>query len=104
MVSRLVGSVILLALGWVLVQLSQPYMHSYQFEQLVRREVDTPSRAGASVLARTILDQGHSMGFNLTPEDIQVDRLERGYQVNVHYSVPLEVTVYKPMYKSILDF
>ena len=96
MAARIRSGLILLALGLVMLQVAQPYMQGYQFEKLVRQELEQPrSRDQAGSLHKRILDQGRSMGLSIAPEDILVERLVRGYEVRVNYAAPLDFRVYR---------
>lgn len=86
---------ILLAMGAVLVQVSQPYMRSYQFQKLVTEEIEqTEAFYGPATLHQRILDEGRNMNFQIRPDDIHIERVGRGYAVYVKYEVPLETRVY----------
>ena len=96
MASRFIAGLILLGLGFVMVQVSKPYIHSYRFEELVKREVDeTRPRAESGAVHRRVLEEGRAMGMLINAEDVQVERLVRGYQVRVHYAVPVDFVVYR---------
>jgi hypothetical protein len=98
---RVLTGLVLLALGYVMVQLAQPYLHGYQFEQMIRREVSTGTlHAETGAVHRRVVNLAHDMGFIVSDEDVQVDRLVRGYQVRIHYVVPVDLKVYK----SAVDF
>jgi len=93
---RVFAGVILLALGFVMVQLARPYVHGYQFEQMVRRELATGTlHAETGAVHRRVVSQAREMGFIVSDQDVQVDRLVRGYQVRIHYVVPVDLKVYK---------
>jgi hypothetical protein len=95
MLSRVIAALVLLGLGYVLVNLGQPYMHSYQFDQLLKQDVDSPSlHPQTSVLHKQVLRQARDMGFIVSDEDVQVERLVRGFQVRVHYLVPVDLRFY----------
>ncbi len=97
MSSRIVSAVVLLALGFVIVRIVQPYIQSYQFEELVRREiVNSPRRPVAGAIHRRIVEQGRAMKLIIGEDDVQVERLVRGYQVEVRYAVPLNLALYRP--------
>ena len=90
------SGVILLLLAFILVRFAHPYQQSYQFQKLVDQEVTSTRLKGqASEVHRTVLDQGRSMKFRINAEDIQVQRLARGYGISVKYAVPLDLIVYK---------
>jgi len=101
MTSRLFPAVVLLVLGFVLVQTTKPYLHGWKYEQLVQREVDSGrTRAEAGAVHKRVLEQGRAMGFIIKDDDVQVERLVRGYQVRVRYSVPVDFKVYR----TVVDF
>jgi hypothetical protein len=94
--SRLFPAIVLLVLGFVLVQITKPYLHGWKFQQLVQREVDSGrDRAEAGAVHQRVLEEGRAMGFIIRDDDVQVERLVRGYQVRVHYSVPVDFKVYR---------
>lgn len=85
-----------MVLGFALVRLANPYMQGYKYEQLVQREVNSARpRAEAGAVHRRVLEEGRAMGFVLSDEDVQVERLVRGYHVRVHYAVPVDFIVYR---------
>ena len=86
----------ILALAFLVSRLAQPAVQSYQFEKLVRQELASARvRPDAGAIHGRILDQGRGMGMRLTPADIEISRVVRGYQVNVKYAAPLDLLVYK---------
>lgn len=88
------SGVILLALGFLVMRVSQPFMDAYQFQKLVQKEVeDASQRAGAGELQLRILRHGRAMGLKIGSQDIQAQRLTRGYQVRVSYAVPLDLWI-----------
>ncbi len=96
MATHIRAGVLLLLLGFILVRFAQPYVHSYQFDRLVDQEVLASSqRAQAGQIHRRLLEQGRSMGFRINPDDIEVERLVRGFRVSVKYAAPLDLFAYK---------
>jgi len=94
--SRLFSAAVLLVLGFVLVQITKPYLHGWKYEQLVQKEVDSGrDRAEAGAVHKRVLEEGRAMGFIIRDDDVQVERLVHGYQVRVHYSVPADFKVYR---------
>jgi hypothetical protein len=95
MSSRLLSGLFLLVLGFALVRLANPYVQGYRYEQLVRSEAnDSRPHAESGAVHRRVMEQGRAMGFIIRDEDVQVERLIRGYQVRVHYAAPLDLLVY----------
>jgi hypothetical protein len=78
------------------VQTTKPYLHGWKYEQLVQKEVDSGrTRAEAGAVHARVLEEGRAMGFIVKDEDVQVERLVRGYQVRVRYSAPVDFKVYR---------
>ncbi len=96
MISHIRLGLILLLLAFLLLRFSHPYVVSYEFQRLVEQEVETVRpHAESGNIHQRILDQGRSMGLRIAADDILVQRLVRGYQVQVKYAVPLDLLVYK---------
>ncbi len=90
------AGLILLMLGFVMVWVAHTYMDSYQFQKLVQRELEEAGpRPEVRRLRASILDQGRSMGLEIAPGDVLVERFGRGYQVRVSYAVPLDLRLYR---------
>lgn len=90
------SGLILLVLGFLVMRTVRPFMDAYQFQKLVQKEVeDASQRAGAGELQLRILQHGRAMGLKIGSQDIQVQRLTRGYQVRVSCAVPLDFWIYQ---------
>ncbi len=93
--SRFISGAILLALGLLLLRVSQPYVRSYRFEELLRQELRSATpRSDLSNLHRQVLEQARDMKFVVEDNDVQIERIEHGYRVDIRYSVPLDLGVY----------
>lgn len=104
MASHIRSGLILLFVGYVLLRFTQPYFQSYQFQRLLDQELATEriSPDSAGVYAR-VLEQGRRMGMTVRPDDVQVERLVRGYRIRVQYEAPLDLKVYKTTLTFVYD-
>ncbi len=99
--SRILAGLVLVGLGWVGVQVAQPYINSYHFEEKVRSDTNNWSwHTDVGTVQRQVVEQGRGMGFTINPDDVTVERVPLGYKVQVHYIVPVDLRVYK----SKIDF
>jgi hypothetical protein len=89
------SGLILLFLGFVLVRISQPYMKSYQFEELIVSEIEPPRPGTHPSDVHDRVYHARAMGVGITPQDVHVNRLAHGYEVQVHYTAPLDFRVYR---------
>ena len=104
MVNRIVKGVLLLALGVVGLRLGKPYLQSYQFARIIRDDVESQSvRPHASVLQKRIVELGKNFGLDPGDFDVLVSPLASGgFEVKVHYDVPVDLFVYQ--YNEHFDF
>ena len=103
MLRRLVFAAVLLALGFALLRVGTPYVRSYQFARIIRDEVESQSvRPHPSAIHARVLELGRGQGINLADDDVAVERVEGGFQVRVHYNVPVDLIWFQ--YQLSFDF
>ena len=96
MVSLIIRGAFLLALGFVSMRLGSPYVQSYQFQRLIHDEVESHSVSPhPTALHERIVKIGREMGLNLSGEDVTVEQLQRGFEVRIHYTVPVDLVWYR---------
>ncbi len=94
--SHIRSGLVLLVLGFLLVRISQPYLTSYKFEELIVEEVETPRPGAHSFeIHDRVLQHARAMGIGIRPQDVQVNRLANGYEVQVHFTAPLDFRIYR---------
>jgi len=90
------AGLILVVVAFLVVRIVRPCLNAYQFQKLVQSEVEEArQRGGAGNLHGRILEHGRAMGMKVTAQDIEVQRLTKGYLVRVSYAVPLNFSVYQ---------
>ena len=81
---------VLAALVWIGILLIPVYLHNFELSKLLRSS-HIISENGARQL---VLDRGHSLGLDISPNQLDIRRLPGSTAVDVHYVVRVNFPLY----------
>lgn len=77
----------------VLAQALPAYYRHNEFNAFLKEQAGAP--ISEAQLTRQVLDKAGEFGLRLSPENVQVQTVDRTFKVRVAYSVPLHLLVYR---------